>query len=81
MTELFAFVLARASETARAAARRGDLPAERFHLGSVAIVEAMRRDFEQDPREARELVRYLCRTAVPHAQHPDFRREWLLEAR
>lgn len=81
MTELFAFVLARTTETARAAARRGDIPAERFHLGSVAIVDAMRRDFEADPREARELVRYLCRTAASYAHHPDFRSQWLLEVR
>lgn len=81
MTELFAFVVARTTETARAAARRGDLAAERFHLAGLAIVDAMRRDFEEDPREADELVRYLCRMAARHARHPEFRSQWLLEAR
>lgn len=81
MTDLFAFVVARTRETASAAAARGDVPAERFHLGSLAIVDALRRDFEEDPREARELVRFLCRSAAPYAAHPDFRSQWLLEAR
>lgn len=81
MTELFTFVLARTSETAQDAARRGDLPGERFHLGSVALVDSLRRDFEEDPRESRELVRFLCRSAARYRRHPEFRREWLLEAR
>jgi hypothetical protein len=81
VTELFAFVVARTAETASAAAGRGDRLAERFHLTSLTIVDAMRRDFEEDPREAGELVRFLCRTAARWSGHPDFRHHWLLEAR
>jgi len=81
VTELFAFVVARIAETASAAARAGDRVGERYHLTSLAIVDAMRRDFEEDPRPADELVRYLCRSAASWSAHPDFRRHWLYEAR
>ncbi|MEP9384786.1 hypothetical protein [Nocardioides sp. KR10-350] len=58
---LFSHVLASFVAEADSARARGDVPGFRFWCGQLDIVDAMRRDLVDDPREAPEVRRFLQR--------------------
>lgn len=77
LDELFRFVWERTADNARAAEASGDQLERNFEAGTLRLLKRTRPLLDGRSLGSKAAERYLGRAAQRHADHPDFRVEWL----